>query len=79
MDKFLHFEDCYIERVKDSLSGEVAKLRDEEGTCVFQFPATWTDEQIKQALEFANEAYAQGIEIGKMRKVAEIRAALALG
>ena len=76
MDKYLHPEDCHIERCEDVLMGEVAELRDEEDACVLRVPATWTDEQIMRTLAFANSLYAKGIEAGKARKAAEIKACL---
>lgn len=73
MHKFCHFEDCYIERTQAN-----AELRDEEGTLLLNVPNTWSDKQILIALEFANRAYAMGVESGKTLKAGEIRACLGI-
>jgi hypothetical protein len=81
MDKLCHFEDCYIERKDedhDILIGACAELRNEEGELIFRFPSAWTDEQIKTALKFANDAYAKGIGVGMQRKATEIKACIGL-
>jgi hypothetical protein len=53
-----------------------ATLTDEEGNELWQFPATWSDEQILAALEFANSAYRRGIEYGQRIKAEQVRRAL---
>lgn len=76
MDKYLHPEDCHIERTDNGFGKQIAVLRDDDGTHVTKFPDVWTDEQIMLALAFANSFYAKGIEQGKARKAAEIKACL---
>jgi len=71
MHKFCHVEGCTVERE----SGR-AELRNEEGKLLLSVPHTWTDAQIKIALEFANRTYAKGIEFGKQLKALEIKACL---
>ncbi len=73
MHKFCHFEDCTVAR-EDAR----AELRDEEGNLLLSVPDTWTDAQLKTALEMANRTYAKGIELGKVLKAVEIRACLGI-
>lgn len=76
MDNYLHPADAHIERKDNGFGKQVAVLRDEEGVRIMEFPAVLTDEQIMLALSFANHLYAKGIEAGKARKAAEIKACL---
>ena len=73
MHKFCHVEDCTVERENARV-----ELRNEEGKLLLSVPDTWTDAQIKVALEFANRTYAKGIEFGKQLKAVEIKACLGL-
>lgn len=74
-DKYCYKEDCHIER-GERMGEPVARLFDEEGDQKWTFPGDFTDEHIHDAIEFANKAYALGVEIGKERKAAEMRAVL---
>jgi hypothetical protein len=76
MDKYRHPGDCFVQRENDWALGEVAVLMDCDGETVHRFPAAWTDEQIMHALDFANKAYAKGLEFGKWAKAREIRKCL---
>ncbi|MGC5887709.1 hypothetical protein [Ralstonia pseudosolanacearum] len=73
MQKFCHFEDCTVER-----ENARAELRDEEGKLLLSVPDSWTDAQIKIAVEFSNRTYALGIEFGKALKAVEIKACLGI-
>lgn len=66
---------CLIDRDNENYPRQ-AVLFDEEGNLVFSFDADFTDAQIWQALEFANQAYRVGFSTGEYRKMNEIRRAL---
>lgn len=72
----IHPEDAVIERDEKR---EVVMLFDSDGNTYREFPIEWTDEQVKQALLFANYAYAQGWDAGASDKAREIRNALGVG
>jgi hypothetical protein len=72
VEKYRYKEDCHVERTENN-TGQVAELYDSEGDMVWSFPANFTDEQIMDALEFANHAYKFGVGIGYERKAEEIR------
>ncbi|EHW5332148.1 hypothetical protein K2990_004730 [Escherichia coli] len=63
---YIDFDSCVIERVKvptfDSEKKFVpmVRLTDEEGGYIFNFPGTFTDEQIRVAVAFANQSYRLG-------------------
>jgi hypothetical protein len=70
-----HPEDSFIDRPLNNN----AQLCDEEGMLLASFPSRWSDEDILIALEFANRAYAQGVEAGQKAKAAEVRSVLNIG
>ncbi|MFS9592753.1 Uncharacterised protein [Enterobacter hormaechei] len=75
-DIYEHQQDTYIERTTRS-GNEVAELHtSEQDHPVWTFPADWTDDDIYQALAFANHAYAAGVRSGKIRKAQELKAVL---
>ncbi|BCN13341.1 hypothetical protein RPSD_52260 (plasmid) [Ralstonia solanacearum] len=73
MHTFCHVEDSTVKR-----ENARAVLRNEEGEILLSVPDTWTDAQIKTALELANRAYAKGVEFGKALKALEIEACLSI-
>lgn len=73
MHTFCHVEDSTVKR-----ENARALLHNEEGEILLSVPDTWTDAQIKTALEFANRAYAKGVEFGKELKALEIKACLSI-
>ncbi len=83
-NQYVYFESCVIERVKvptfDSEKKFVpmVRLTDEEGGNLFNFPDSFTDEQIKVAVAFANQSYRIGKAHGANDKAHEIRASLGL-
>lgn len=83
-NQYVDFESCVIERVKvptfDSEKKFVpmVRLTDEEGCNLFNFPDTFTDEQIKVAVAFANQSYRIGKAHGANDKAHEIHASLGL-
>jgi hypothetical protein len=74
-DKYRHKEDCHVERAEKK-GCPVAELYDCEGEKVWDFPGSFTDEQIMVALAFANHTFKAGINIGVERKAEEIRRVL---
>lgn len=74
--KYARWDDSTV--VRDGVGSDrgLVTLVSEDRECLFQFPAEWTDEQIKYALAFANKAYAAGYSFGQFRKAAEVRAAI---
>ena len=69
---FVHKDDAFIQEESNT-----KVLRDnEEGTRLYTFPISWTDEQIFIALEFANLTYSKGILYGKKLKAEEIRSVI---
>ncbi|WP_270819920.1 hypothetical protein [Aeromonas sp. Y311-2] len=83
-NQYVDFESCVIERVKvptfDSEKKFVpmVRLTDEEGGNLFNFPDSFTDEQIKVAVAFANQSYRLGKVYGAEAKAHESRASLGL-
>lgn len=83
-NQYVDFESCVIERVKvptfDSEKKFVpmVRLTDEEGGNLFNFPDSFTDEQIKVAVAFANQSYRIGKTHGANDKAHEIRASMGL-
>jgi len=73
--QYRHREDCAIVRDHRDYPAS-AVLMDCDGDVVHRFDEDWTDDQIFAALAFANKAYATGIEVGRMEKAYQIRAAL---
>lgn len=76
-----HPQDSLINRPLDENPGPNAKahLLNEEGMRLASFPNRWSDEDIIIALDFANRAYAQGVEAGQKAKAAEVRSVLNIG
>lgn len=69
-------KECSIER---NLNGypNTAVLMNCDGELHLFFD-TWSDDQIYQALDFANQAHSIGFEKGKLAKIYQIRQALKL-
>lgn len=65
-NRYIDFDSCVIERVKaPTINSEkefiaMVILNDREGGNIFNFPGTFTDEQIKVAVAFANQSYQLG-------------------
>ena len=65
-NRYIDFDSCVIERVKaPTINSEkefiaMVILNDREGGNIFNFPGTFTDEQIKVAVAFANQSYRLG-------------------
>lgn len=83
-NQYVDFESCVIERVKvptfdsEKKFVQMVRLTDEEGGNLFNFPDSFTDEQIKVAVAFANQSYRIGKAHGANDKAHEIRASLGL-
>lgn len=83
-NQYVDFDSCVIERVKVPTYDpekdfiRLASLIDEEGFNLFNFPDSFTDEQIKVAVAFANQSYRLGKAHGADDKTHEIRASLGL-
>ena len=82
-DYYAHIEDCEIVRPDSAwksmrINGLARLCANDEEFSYFNFPESFTDEQIEIALMFANSAYERGVEIGKDRKADEIKKALGL-
>lgn len=75
MGKYRYREDCAIERNDPNYPASIV-LYDCDGFVVRRFDEDWTDGQIWEVLEFANQAYAQGLRRGEVNKANEIRKAL---
>lgn len=83
MNDLAHIEDCEIIRPdsewEDMARPGLARLcSSDDDYCYFSFPESWTDDQIKIALDFANIAHDVGYKSGKSAKAREIREALGL-
>ena len=64
-NRYIDFDSCVIERVNTpTFNNEnniaMVILNDKEGGNLFNFPGTFTDEQIKVAVAFANQSYRLG-------------------
>lgn len=83
-NKYVDFDSCVIERVKvPTFDSEkkfihMARLTDEDGVNLFDFPDSFTDEQIKVAVACANRFYQFGKVHGADDKAHEIRVSLGL-
>lgn len=75
MSKYAEIADVTIDR--EYKAGK-AVLFDGDGRKMFEFDGAMTDEHIKAALAFANQAYADGENWGGVQRAASIRAALGL-
>ena len=70
MTAFAHKDDCKILRGNEAKEAfperdnNMAKLIDQDGELLFQFPGDWTDRQIWHALCFVNAKYDSGINLG---------------
>lgn len=76
MDQLIAQDDCVIARERNSFDTPVALLCDDEGVTLFEFPQSWSDEDIHLALRFANQTFASGVRLGVNRKIREIKACL---
>ena len=76
-DTYASWVDCTIDRENPDYPNE-AVLYDEDGEIVWLFGGHFTNDQIKEALRFANKAYAVGCGDGERRKLYEIRNALGI-
>jgi hypothetical protein len=70
---FLHPDNIRIDR--DQVT-EYAIVTDNSGKPVYNFPATWTDEQIQLALAVANLFYVQGVQDGRLDLMPKIQRVL---
>lgn len=52
---------------------------DGDGEHLYSLPLSFTDNQVRAAVNFANKAYDRGYSYGRFRKAAELRAALSEG
>ena len=77
METYLHEKDYEIFRDHSDHAGKVV-LIDCDGEVRFVFENSFTDAQVKQAVAFANRAYADGHKAGAVTKALEIRRALDL-
>ncbi|WP_290467194.1 hypothetical protein [Aeromonas salmonicida] len=65
-NQYVDFESCEIERAdvpnfaSEKKFTRMARLINEEGVNLFNFPDSFTDEQIKVAVAFANQSYRLG-------------------
>ena len=81
MNKMVYWEDCIVVRPDSEwedmrLEGHARLCANDEEYSYFNFPESFTDEQIRIALRFANLAYAKGFSHGKDDKAREIRRVL---
>jgi ribosomal protein L18 len=76
-DYLAHPDDIIIDRKNENWPTNVV-VTNNEGDLLFRFHKKTTDQQIKEALCFANRAYALGIEVGERRKQHQIKAVLGL-
>jgi len=72
MNKLAHREYCYIDRDHPDWPAS-AVLFDADGEVVRRFDEDWTDDQIWDALGFANRAYDIGVAVGESRRADAIR------
>lgn len=72
MSRLIDLSDAWIDREPFGKI-DTAQLRDIDGAIYFDFPKSWTDDQIMHALRFANKAYDIGNRAGRREKAAEIR------
>ena len=77
MQTYLHEKDYEIVRDHSEHAGK-AVLVDCDGDIRFVFEGSYTDAQVRQAVAFANRAYADGHKFGAATKALEIRRALDL-
>ena len=73
MTQRYHRKDIHIERQPDE-----THVYDGEGERITTVNSSWSDDDIFYMLEFANKAFALGVEIGEERKMREAAKALGL-
>ncbi|MDD5531277.1 MAG: hypothetical protein PHC52_00640 [Syntrophales bacterium] len=76
---WIHADESRIDRSRVNEDGSpegTAVLTDLNGADLFIFPASWTDEQIREAVVVANVAFREGFEAGQQAKADEIRNAI---
>ncbi len=76
--RFVHKDDCFIERREDALQGKVADLFTADGDKLWTFPGDMSDQMIMSAVAFGNHAYAKDVQQGEAAKVYEIKACLGI-
>lgn len=74
-DVYLDPKDVVIARIDDSAS---LRLMDCDGNSLWIFPDTFSEEQIKTAVRFANHVYSRGLDAGADRAQWKMRTALGL-
>lgn len=79
-NQYIDFDSCVIVRVEAPIFDgiNIARLTNEDGVSVFEFPDSFTDEQIKVAVACANRFYRLGKVHGADDKAREIRTSLGL-
>ena len=77
MDELVYKEDCSILRdIPDQ--PQMAAIIDCDGEYIQFFPASWTDNQIWLALNFANSAHKRGVALGEYQKTREVCSVLGI-
>lgn len=71
----VHPQDLVIDR--DSSKITVA-LYDCDGNYLWSFDSSWSDDQIKEVVRFANHAFRKGYETGKHMELHRVQTALGI-
>lgn len=69
---YLYKEDCDIVRNAPSYSGK-ALLMDCDGNIHYEFDEYWSDDQIWEALKFANKTFEIGRNVGREERSRQFR------
>lgn len=64
MEVYVHPGDCRVERGLDDYPGQ-AILMDCDGEVLLVVPDTWEDHHLFTALDFANQAFRRGKDVGR--------------
>lgn len=76
--KYAHKGDCDIVTNADGYTNRKALIHC-DGDVLFSFPLDTDDMCIWLALDFANQAYRRGVDVGKYSAQRKIQAALGIG
>ncbi len=75
IEYLVHLADVFIDRNNENWPTK-AVCFDSDGNHLHKFPLDMTDDQIAEAICFANKAYKQGMEYGEKRKATQLRMVL---
>lgn len=73
--QLVHQQDLVIDRDSSNLT---VGVYDCDGEFLWSFDSTWMDDQIREAVRFANNTFNKGYAVGKRMELARVQAALGI-